>query len=76
MMYSTKAIAKKNSGEKYDIINIQRGRTSEDDLDIDVKYCGFCHTDLHFANNDWGLTQYPVVPGHEVAGIVTKVTKI
>ena len=72
-MYSTEAVAKKISKGKYEKITIQRGWTSEDDVDIDVIYCGFCHTDVHFANNDWGITDYPVVPGHEVAGVVTKV---
>jgi len=42
-------------------------------VELEVKYSGFCHTDLHIANNDLGITSYPVVPGHEVAGVVTKV---
>ena len=39
-----------------------------------LKYCGFCHTDVHLANNDWKLPgfEYPAVVGHEIAGIVTK----
>ena len=72
-MYSTQAIAKLEKNGKYELITIGRGWTSEDDLDIDIKYCGFCHTDIHLANNDWGRTEYPAVVGHEVAGIVTKV---
>lgn len=44
-----------------------------DDVTIKVKYCGMCHTDLHFIHNDWGITMYPVVPGHEITGVVTKV---
>ncbi|KAK9129410.1 hypothetical protein Sjap_009897 [Stephania japonica] len=36
-------------------------------------YCGVCHTDVHYARNDWGVTMYPVVPGHEITGIITKV---
>ncbi len=42
-------------------------------MEFDLKYCGVCHTDVHFANNDLGNTTYPCVPGHELAGIVTKV---
>ena len=72
-MYSTQAIAKLEKNGKYELINIGRGWTSEDDLDIDIKYCGFCHTDIHLVNNDFGRTEYPAVVGHEVAGIVTKV---
>ena len=41
---------------------------------MSLKYCGFCHTDVHLANNDWKLPgfEYPAVVGHEIAGIVTK----
>jgi uncharacterized zinc-type alcohol dehydrogenase-like protein len=45
------------------------------DVEIDILYCGVCHTDLHFARNDWGFTTYPVVPGHEIVGRVTRVGK-
>lgn len=49
------------------------------DVVVDIKYCGICHSDIHNAKNEWGGTTYPVVPGHEIAGIVTgvgaKVTK-
>ena len=72
-MYSTAAIGKKTKESPYEKITIERGWTGEDDIDIDIKYCGFCHTDVHLANNDWGFSQYPNVPGHEIAGVVTKV---
>lgn len=49
------------------------------DVQIDILYCGVCHSDLHTARNEWGNTVYPVVPGHEIIGRVTavgnKVTK-
>ena len=43
---------------------------------MSLKYCGFCHTDVHLSNNDWKLPgfEYPAVVGHEIAGIVTKPT--
>uniref|UniRef100_UPI003516FB1B NAD(P)-dependent alcohol dehydrogenase n=1 Tax=Brevundimonas sp. TaxID=1871086 RepID=UPI003516FB1B len=44
-----------------------------DDVAIEIKYCGVCHSDLHIAQNDLGNTRYPIVPGHEIAGIVTAV---
>jgi alcohol dehydrogenase (NADP+) len=44
-----------------------------DDVSIDILYCGICHTDIHFVDNDWGFTTYPVVPGHEIVGRVTAV---
>lgn len=44
-----------------------------DDVSIEILYCGVCHTDIHFVENDWGMTLYPVVPGHEIIGRVTAV---
>ncbi|XP_071732044.1 probable cinnamyl alcohol dehydrogenase 6 [Rutidosis leptorrhynchoides] len=44
-----------------------------DDVTIKILYCGICHTDIHQAKNDWGMTMYPVVPGHEITGLVTEV---
>ncbi|KAL0432064.1 UNVERIFIED_CONTAM: putative mannitol dehydrogenase [Sesamum radiatum] len=43
-----------------------------DDVTIKILYCGICHSDLHTAKNEWGFTKYPVVPGHEIVGIVTE----
>ncbi len=40
---------------------------------IDILYCGVCHSDLHRARNDWGFSQYPIVPGHEIIGRVVSV---
>jgi uncharacterized zinc-type alcohol dehydrogenase-like protein len=53
--------------------NINRREVTPKDVEIDILFCGVCHSDLHFARNDWGMTQYPVVPGHEIVGKVTKV---
>ena len=44
-----------------------------DDVSIEILYCGVCHSDIHFVENDWGITMYPVVPGHEIIGRVTGV---
>lgn len=51
----------------------KRRENGINDVTIQVLYCGMCHTDLHHVRNDWGITMYPVVPGHEITGIVTKV---
>lgn len=40
---------------------------------IKVSYCGICHSDLHLIDNDWGVSKYPLVPGHEIVGTVEKV---
>lgn len=51
----------------------KRRENGVNDVTIKVLYCGICHTDLHYAKNDWGITMYPVVPGHEITGVVIKV---
>lgn len=52
---------------------IERRTPTPSDVAIDILYCGVCHSDLHFARNEWGFTQYPCVPGHEILGRVTAV---
>ena len=54
-------------------MNIDRREVLEQDIEIEILYCGVCHSDLHTARNDWGNSVYPVVPGHEIVGKVTKV---
>lgn len=54
-------------------LNINRRAVNEKDIEIDILYCGVCHSDLHTARNDWGFTSYPAVPGHEIVGKITKV---
>ncbi len=46
------------------------GPLGEDEVDIRVEACGICHSDLSMLNNEWGISQYPLVPGHEIAGTV------
>lgn len=52
---------------------IERRRIGPKDVAIDIAFCGVCHTDLHFAKNDWGRSNYPLVPGHEIVGTVNAV---
>lgn len=54
-------------------MSIDRRVTLDTDVSIDILYCGVCHSDLHFARNDWGMSEYPVVPGHEIVGRVIEV---
>jgi alcohol dehydrogenase (NADP+) len=54
-------------------MNIQRRDVTAKDIEIEILYCGVCHSDLHTARNDWGGTKYPAVPGHEIVGKVTRV---
>jgi alcohol dehydrogenase (NADP+) len=44
-----------------------------DDVEIEILFCGVCHSDLHMARNDWGWSFYPIVPGHEIIGRVVSV---
>ena len=46
------------------------GELGSEQVDIKVSYCGICHSDLSMINNEWGMTQYPIVPGHEIVGEV------
>ena len=52
---------------------IERREPTAGDVEIDILFCGVCHSDINFARNEWGLTQYQVVPGHEILGRVTRV---
>jgi len=54
-------------------MNIERRDVLANDIEIEILYCGVCHSDLHTARNDWGFTTYPAVPGHEIVGKVTRV---
>lgn len=45
----------------------------ENDVAIEILYCGVCHSDLHKVNGDWGQTPYPLIPGHEIVGVVISV---
>lgn len=54
-------------------LHINRRTPTAHDVEIEILYCGICHSDLHAARNEWGGTAYPIVPGHEIVGKVTKV---
>ncbi|HLV47363.1 MAG TPA: NAD(P)-dependent alcohol dehydrogenase [Flavobacterium sp.] len=54
-------------------LRIDRRMALSNDVEIDILYCGVCHSDLHTARNDWGGSKYPVVPGHEIIGRVVAV---
>jgi alcohol dehydrogenase (NADP+) len=54
-------------------LDFERRDLRPDDVQIDILYCGVCHSDLHTVRNEWGNTVYPVVPGHEIIGRVMAV---
>ncbi|XP_054824667.1 probable mannitol dehydrogenase [Prosopis cineraria] len=53
--------------------NFSRRETGINDVAFKVLYCGICHSDLHMLKNEWGFSIYPLVPGHEIVGVVTEV---
>ncbi|RZJ81019.1 MAG: NAD(P)-dependent alcohol dehydrogenase [Flavobacterium sp.] len=55
------------------LLNINRRAVQAKDVEIEILYCGVCHSDLHTARNDWGGSIYPAVPGHEIVGRITSI---
>jgi alcohol dehydrogenase (NADP+) len=53
--------------------SFERREPSDNDVVVDIQYCGICHTDIHQVNDEWGSSTYPMVPGHEIVGIVKEV---
>ncbi len=68
-----KAYAANEPGGKLEPFEYDPGELGADEVEIAVDYCGICHSDLSMLNNDWGMTQYPFVPGHEVAGRIAQI---
>jgi uncharacterized zinc-type alcohol dehydrogenase-like protein len=53
--------------------SIDRREPQADDVELDILYCGVCHSDLHQVRNEWQSSTFPIVPGHEIVGRVTRV---
>jgi uncharacterized zinc-type alcohol dehydrogenase-like protein len=65
-----RAYAAREPGGKLEPFEYDPGPLGEEEVEIQVEYCGICHSDLSMLNNDWGITRYPFVPGHEVIGTI------
>jgi uncharacterized zinc-type alcohol dehydrogenase-like protein len=75
-MYSTRAYAAHTQSTPFAPFSFERRDPTPNDVQIEILFCGVCHSDLHTARNEWGGgTQYPCVPGHEIVGRVVKVGK-
>ena len=72
-MIKVKGYAATSSTAPLAPFSFERREPKEHDVVIDIQFCGICHSDIHNARNEWGGTTFPVVPGHEIAGIVTAV---
>ncbi|MDP1863488.1 MAG: NAD(P)-dependent alcohol dehydrogenase [Thiobacillus sp.] len=68
-----KAYAASEPNGKLEAFEYDPGPLRAHEVEIDVKFCGICHSDLSVIDNEWGMTQYPVVPGHEVVGTISQV---
>lgn len=64
-----------NQDAKFEKVNFERRALKDDDVLIEIKYCGICHSDLHKAKNEWANSMYPMIPGHEIAGVVVDIGK-
>jgi alcohol dehydrogenase (NADP+) len=71
-MLNARAYAAQDAKSPLAPFTIQRRDPRDQDVHIKILYCGVCHSDLHIARNEWGETKYPIVPGHEIIGRVTK----
>src|ERR1700739_1074287 len=49
------------------------GELGPQEVEIGISHCGICHSDLHLISNDWGISQYPFIPGHEIIGHIIAV---
>lgn len=70
--YNTKAFGTEAATAPLEELHIQRREVLPNDVQIEILYCGICHSDLHAVHNDWGRTFYPIVPGHEIVGRISK----
>ncbi len=72
-MTKSQAFAAHSASSPLSPFTLERRDPGPEDIQIDIQYCGVCHSDLHTARNEWGSTVYPCVPGHEIVGKVTAV---
>src|SRR4051812_34000696 len=75
-MYQTKAYSAASATSPLAFTTVTRRDPTERDVQIEILFCGICHSDLHQARNEWSKvmpTVYPCVPGHEIVGRVTRV---
>jgi uncharacterized zinc-type alcohol dehydrogenase-like protein len=79
MSITVKALQKTGPDQPFKVVEIERRDPREDDVVIDIKAAGICHSDIHTIRNEWGEAHFPLTVGHEIAGVVEavgdKVTK-
>jgi len=72
-MSTTKSYAAHSATTPLEPWSFERRDLRPTDVQMEILFCGVCHSDLHFARNEWGMSLYPIVPGHEIVGKITAV---
>lgn len=72
-MIATKAFAAQNATSPLGPWNLERREPGPHDVVIEILYCGVCHSDIHQVRNEWGGSIFPMVPGHEIVGRITRI---
>ena len=70
---ATKAYGAHAADKPLEGLAIERRAPAAEDVQIEIAYCGICHSDLHTVRSEWSGTLYPCVPGHEIVGRVSAV---
>lgn len=73
MPFTVKALQKASADEPFRVVEIERRDPRADDVVIDIKAAGVCHSDIHTVRNEWGQAHFPLAVGHEIAGVVSAV---
>lgn len=73
MMLKAKGMAALTSKAPLTLFSFERRDPQPNDVVIDIHFCGICHSDIHQARDEWGGSKFPMVPGHEIAGVVRAV---
>jgi uncharacterized zinc-type alcohol dehydrogenase-like protein len=61
--------------QKLELYTFNPGELRDEDVEVKIEHCGICHADLSMVNNDWGMAQFPLIPGHEVVGKIVALGK-
>jgi len=70
-MFKVNSYAAHSATEELKPFVFERRDIGVSDVQIEIKYAGVCHSDIHKVRGDWGPSMYPMVPGHEIIGVVT-----
>jgi uncharacterized zinc-type alcohol dehydrogenase-like protein len=70
---TAQAIGAQAADARLEPLSIERRAVGPKDVRIDIRFCGICHSDIHFTRGEWGKVPYPAIPGHEIAGVVAEI---